>query len=188
MADINEIGFQPEEVLEQQAVKKGIGLFFGDKEANFFLNAGREITENILQESFLLYRIDIKNTPTHKLYGESKKKLFKEEIEIFGRINVDSKDPERISKGGPIKKGMGEFTAHIYIEQLRELGMIEMENGNTLVYDMREGDFIAFKGQYYKIYDNGFSNITNKNSWAGDRRFYITVKAIEIDEDVFRAR
>ena len=83
---------------------------------------------------------------------------------------------------------MGEFTAHVYIEQLRELGMIEMENGNTLVYDMREGDFIAFKGQYYKIYDNGFSNITNKNSWAGDRRFYLTVKAIEIDEDVFRAR
>lgn len=188
MADINEIGFQPEEVSEQLSIQKGVKLFFRGEESTFFLNAGREITEEILQESFLLYRMDLKMTPTHKLYGESKRKVYKDVVEIFARINVESKDPERMVKGGPVKKGMGEFIAHLYIEQLRELGLVEVDNGNTIVYDIREGDFIAFKGQYYKIYDNGYSNITNKNSWAGDRRFYITIKAIEIDEDVFRAR
>lgn len=188
MADINEIGFQPEEVSEQQAIQKGVKLFFRDEEANFFLSAGREITESILQESFLLYRMDLEATPTHKLYGESKRKMYKDAIEIFARINVESNEPERMVKGGPIKKGLGEFTAHLYLEQLRELGLVEVDNGNTIVYDIREGDFVAFKGQYYKIYDNGYANITNKHSWAGDRRFYISLKAIEVDEDVFRAR
>ena len=62
MADINEIGENPENLDSAEATPKGIKMFFGNKEANFFTNVGREITEGVLEESFLLYRIDLEKT------------------------------------------------------------------------------------------------------------------------------
>ena len=50
------------------------------------------------------------------------------------------------------------------------------------------GDFINYKSQFYQITDDGYSQINNQHSWAGDRRFYITIKAIEVDEDIMKGR
>jgi len=188
MSDINEIGKKPEAFKEHENNLKGINTFFGEKEATFFHSAGREISEQILQESFLLYRIDIRKTKTHKLYGEAKVKRWLPETEVFGRINVEVVEPTYHVKGGLVKKGMGVFTAHIYIEHLEELNLVTRKSDNEILVGFKTGDYLGFKGQFYEIYDDGYAQITNKHSWAGDRRFYVTIKANEIDEDVFKAR
>jgi len=188
MSDINEIGKKPQKFNEHENHLKGIDTFFGDKEASFFQTVGREISEKVLQESFLLYKIDLKKTKVHGLYGESKVKRWLPEIEIFARIDVEVTDPTLHVKGGLVKKGMGKFTAHIYIDHLEELGLITRKSDNEIISDIKIGDYVAFKGQYYEIVDDGYSQISNKYSWAGDRRFYITIKGIEVDEDVFKAR
>lgn len=188
MNNFNEIGKKTEKFNEHENNLKGIDKFFGEKEASFFHSAGREITERILNESFLLYRIDLKKTNIHALYGEAKVKRWLPEIEVFGRINVENNEPSYHVKGGLLKKGMGEFTAHVYLEHLNELNLVSQKSDNEVILNFRIGDFLGFKGQYYEITDNGFSQLSNKNSWAGDRRFYVTIKAIEVDEDVFRAR
>jgi predicted Zn-dependent protease len=188
MDNNREIGQKPQRFEEHENDLKGIKKFFGEKEAAFFHTTGREITEEILQESFLLYRLDLKKTRTHKLYGEAKIKRWKPEIEIFGRINVDVTDPSFHVKGGLVKKGMGQFTAHIYIEHLEELNLVSRKADNEIILGIKTGDFIGFKGQYYEIYDDGYANISNKHSWAGDRRFYVTIKGYEVDDDIFKAR
>jgi len=188
MNDTNEIGKKTEAFKKHENDLKGVGLFFGEKEASFFHSAGREITEKILLESFILYRIDLSKTQVHELYGESKVKRWFPEIEVFGRINVEVNDPSYHVKSGGIKKGMGIFTAHVYIEHLEELNLIERKSDNEIISNIKIGDFIGFKGQNYEVIDDGFSQISNKFSWAGDRRFYITIKGQEIDEDVFKAR
>jgi len=188
MPDLNEIGKKPKKATEHESNLKGINIFFGEKEAIFFHQAGREITEEILQESFLLFRIDLKKTETHKLYGEAIQKRWLPEIEIFGRINVEVEDPTFQVKGGISKKGLGKFTAHIYVEHLEELGLISRKSDNEIISGIRMGDFLEFKGQYYKIIDDGHSQISNKHSWAGDRKFYISIKGVEVDEGVFKAR
>jgi len=189
MADLTEIGRNPENFNSHEAVPKGIKLFFGEKERNFFSATGREITESVLQESFLLYRIDLNKTQTHKLYGESKRKVWLPEIQIFGRINVETQDPTYQVAGGIEKKGLGNLTAHIYIDQLEELNLITRQDGtNVIVSGIKMGHFIGYKGQFYKIVDDGYSQISNEFSWAGDRRFFVTIKAVEIDEDIFQGR
>jgi len=186
--DINEIGKNPENMDSAEAKPKGIKLFFGDKERAFFTNAGREVTEGIVQESFLLYRIDLEKTQPN-FYGQSKRKVWLPEIEIFGRINVEVKEPEYTVKGAVEKKGMGNLTAHIYLDLLEELGLItKQQNTNVIVSGIKMGHFIGFKGQFYKIVDDGYSQISNEFSWAGDRRFFVTIKAVEVDEDVFQGR
>lgn len=188
MTDIRKIGTNQEDVNKLLNDVKGIKLFFSDKEADFFTSTGREITEDILQSSLLLFKIDYKKTKLHPLYGESKIKHYLPPIEIFGRINVEVTEPSYQTKGGLIKKGFGNLTAHIYIEQLRELELIEKEQGNIIITKIKMGDYVNYKGQYYQITDDGYSQISNKHSWGGDRRFYISIKACEIDEDIMKGR
>lgn len=190
MADLNEIGEGPEKLRNDESKPDGIDLFFGEKERTFFSQAGREITESILKESFMLYRIDLKKTQTHSLYGEAKsyQKVWKPEVKVLGRINVEAVSPEYMADGGIVKKGFGELTAHVYMDHLEELGLAKFEQNQMVVFDLNDGDFIGYKDQYYKITNNGHSQISNEFSWGGDRRFYITITAIEVDEDVFKAR
>jgi len=188
MSDLKEIGKKPEEFQEHETKPKGIKMFFGEKEADFFSKVGREVTEDILQESFLLYRINLKKTKTHALYGESKKKAWLPEIQIFGRVNVEVTEPTYQAKKGIVKKGFGVFTAHIYLNHLEELGLVEKKGNSEYITGIKMGDFAAFKGQYYKITDDGYSQISNEYAWAGDRKFFITIKGVEVDEDIFKAR
>jgi hypothetical protein len=168
---------KPSEAKNLDGSQKGIGLFFGEKERRFFESAGREISEDILQESFILYRIDYKRTRTHDLYGESKKKQYLTPVEVFGRINVEAQAPEYMTPGGLIRKGYGKITASIYVTHLDELGV-----------EVRMGDFVYHKGNYYEIIDDGSSNIDNQHSWGGDKLFSITIKGTEVNSDVFNAR
>jgi len=188
MSDLNNIGKKPQEVEDHNSSPKGVKMFFGDAEANLFGSLGREVTEDWLKESFLLYRIDLQKTDAHPLYGETKQKVYKEPIEVYGRINTQSEDSKNHFAGGPVKRGHGMMEAHVYLEHLQELGLVTKENDQDVVLDLKIGDFLEFKGQFFRIIEDGYAQINNQNAWAGDRRFYITIKAREVDEDQFNAR
>jgi hypothetical protein len=173
----NENTPKPEEAKQLDINKKGIKLFFGEKERRLLDGMGREIVNDILLESFLLYRIDYRTTKTHRVYGEAKQKVYEAPTEIFGRVTVETDSPSYFAPGGLIREGLGKFTAHVYLTHLEELGV-----------NIRMGDFIYHKGNYYEIIDNGASDINNKFAFGSDKFFYITIKAVEVNSDVFQAR
>lgn len=173
----NEGEKKPEEAKNQDLSRKGIDLFFGEQERALFESLGREITMDILKESFVLYRVDYAKTKTHKLYGEAKKKVYETPVEVFGRINVEVEAPEYMTPGGIIKKGYGKITADVYRSHLNELNV-----------NVRMGDFLYFKGHYYEVVDDGSSNIGNEQSYAGDITFSIKIVGIRVKDDVFNAR
>ncbi len=174
---LNKNDRKPKEAKELDSSEKGVHLFFGEKERRFFENAGKEITIEILQESFILYRIDYRRTKSHDLYGEAKKKIWLPPAEVFARINVESDGPEYLTKGGIIRKGFGKISAHIYLSHLDELNVV-----------VKMGDFIYHKGNYYEIVDDGSSNTSNQHAFGGDKHFYISIKGTEVNSDVFKAR
>lgn len=173
----NENVQKPEQARQLDVDKKGVNLFFGEKERALFLQLGSEVTMSQLQESFLLYRIDYKTTKTHAFYGESKQKNYLPEIEIFGRINVESDGPEYLAPGGMIRQGLGKLTAHVYLHHLEEKNV-----------EIRMGDFIYYKTNFYEIVDDGKSNISNEYAFGSDKFYYITIKGTEVNSDVFKAR
>jgi hypothetical protein len=176
--DFNPDDQKPQEAKDLDVERAGISLFFNpEKEGVFFENAGREITNRILQESFLLFRINYQKTRTHSLYGESKKKEWDAPVKIYGRINVEVQDPSYLGPSGPMRKGFGQITAHVYLSHIKEL--------NT---EVRVGDYMYHKGNYYEIIDDGSANISNQHAWGGDKQFYLTIKGVEVNSDVFKAR
>ena len=188
MADLNEINKKPQHEDEIFDAPKGIKLFLGDKDVAFLTSVGRELTESWLQESFLLYRIDLNKTKVHKIYGEAKFKVWREPVEIYGRINVEVEEPKFHTQGGMLKRGMGKMKASMYLDHLEEIGLVKQKDGQYIELDLKTGDFIMFKNQYYEIKDDGFAQIANQYSYGGDRRFSLTITAVEVDEDRFRAR
>lgn len=184
----NDRNKRPEEANNNMSEKDGIDLFFGQKEANFFDQVGKEITVNILKESFILYRVDLTKTQTHDLYGEALVKEYKEPVEVFGRINVESQSPYYRTQRGIVKQGMGELTASLHLSHLQEIGILFEDQNGDIRSDLNKGDFIFFKGQYYELYDDGYSQISNQYAYAGDRRAFVTVKAKEVDRDIFNAQ
>lgn len=174
----------PSDAKKNFADKKGIGLFFGELEAKFFDQVAKELTINILQESFILYRVDLKRTRTHALYGESIVKQMRDPIEVFARINVEVSDPTYRTTKGIVKQGMGQLTASLHLSHLEEIGILT-KDGENINIDMKKGDYLAHKGQFYEIWDDGYAQISNEFSYAGDRRAFLTIKAKEVDRDVF---
>lgn len=174
---INEKENKPEKAKDIDVSKKGIDLFFGEKERRFMENTGREMVHDILKESFLLFKVDLIATKTHKLYGEAKKKRWLKEVEIFGRINVEAVDPKYMAPGGIIQKGLGNITAEVYMSHLSELNV-----------NVRIGDFMYHKGHYYEVVDDGSANISNEHAFGGDKLFYITIKGVRVKDDAFKAR
>ena len=170
-------GDNPEINQKLDTTEKGIQLFFGNAEEAFFQNAGREITEKILLESFILYRINLNKTRTHKLYGEAKFKAYLDPVEIFGLVNVEVEKPSYAAGDGLIKKGFGEFHAQIYLSHLQELKV-----------EIRMGDYTYYKGNYYEIIDDGSSNVSNKFTYGGDRFYYIDIAAVRVTKDKFEGR
>lgn len=173
----NENSNKPEEAKKLDVSKKGINLFFGEQEQRFMLSVGQEISSKILEELFLLYRIDYKTTKVHAVYGEAMQKNYLPAVEVYGRINVESDGPEMFGPGGPTRQGLGKITAHVYLEHLKELEV-----------EVRIGDYIYHKGNYYEIIDDGKSNISNQFAYGGDKFFYITIIGVEVNSDVFSAR
>ena len=168
---------KPEEAKCQDISKKGIDLFFGEKERTFWDSVGKEIVNNILKESFILYRVDLAKTNTHKLYGEAKRKAYKTPVEVFGRINVETEAPEYMASGGIIKKGFGKLTAGVFRSHLGELNV-----------NISMGDFMYFKGHFYEVVDDGSSNIGNEQAYAGDIAFSIKIVGIRVKDDVFNGK
>ena len=185
--DINEIQGQPQEQEEHEALPKGIGLFLGDEDVKFMSAVGREMVEDILSESFILYRVDMRKTVPN-FYGEAKRKVYKDPIQVFGRLDIESTAPGQQTPGGIMKRGVGTMTASVYLEHLVEIGLLIKKDGQHLQLDLKVGDFIMFKGQYFEIKDDGFSQLNNEYSYGGDRRFALIIKAVEVDEDKFKAR
>ncbi len=171
----NENTKKPEAAIQKDADKSGISLFFGEKEKALFLGLGSEAVMEQLQETFLLYRIDIKTTKVHPVYGEAKKKNYLPEVSIYGRINVESDGPEYV--GGLTRQGLGKISADVYLHHLEEKNV-----------EIRIGDYIYHKTNYYEIIDDGKSNLSNEFAFGSDKLFFITIKGIEVNSDVFKAR
>ncbi len=174
---LNENVKKPIEAHNLDAKKDGIGLFLGSDDVRYLNKLAREISEEQVRESFLLYRIDLKTTKTHALYGEAMFKNYLPAVEIYGLIDVESDGPEYLAPGGLIRYGMGKINAGVLLSTLEEANV-----------EIRMGDYIYHKGNYYEIIDDGKANLSNEYAYGGDKFFYINIKGVEVNGDVFKAR
>lgn len=151
----------------------GLPIFFGDKEEALFKALGRELIEDLVNQHFTLFSIDVANTESN-FYGESKNKVYRDPIEIKARIQIS--DTNLISEGGIRRMSKGDMKAGVYKEHLEELGV-----------QIHVGDFIKFQGKFYEVYDAGYNLDSMDRKFAADRDFMWEILARVVHEDVFKS-
>lgn len=112
-------------------------LFFGPREYKFFNDIAQELVEVVVRQEVKYYAIEEKLTSTHPLYGESKKKVFRQPTTISARILYQ--EPV-VTTGQFVDRS---YSIDVYFQ--KEV-LFRAINANP-----RIGDFIEWDGKFFEI-------------------------------------
>lgn len=158
------------------------GLFMNENSFNLDVMYGREFLKSDNVQEITLYRINIIETKTHKLYGQSKASDKKFMLPITLSVMVNIEDGEQKSYGnadaGITRDDTGSLRIGIYLDELNEKNT-EINRGDILMYNMS-----GTKNRYYEVMSANNVTDTSKKTIGGFKSYYKTVIATPVKEDV----
>lgn len=158
------------------------GLFMTDESFDLDIEYGRTwlLTDNV-QEVYI-HKINVIETKTHSLYGQTKakdKKYFAP-VKISALVNIE---PNQQSNYGDEKNGIprndtGKIIVSVFLKELEEKN-IDVDRGDIIQYNM-SGE----KNRYYEV-DNAM-NITDssENTRAGFKTYTKRITGYPVKEDI----
>lgn len=161
-----------------------ISKFFDESEFLYEIENGREFIEGDLNMVVVLYSVDIINSKTHELYGESSAEdiIFKTPVEL--KVKVSLEEPKNIS----YEKDMfriheyGNLKFEVYQQQLDELGV-----------DIKYGDFIGYSDfedniKFFQVVNDGRIYSNNENTFMGYKGFFRNITCVPADKNQFNIK
>jgi len=149
------------------------GFFFSDEDYDFQISIGMEYLNTQVNQTVVLYEVDMENTNLNSVYQEGKFDdiNFKTPVELNVLYNLE--EPELKSydtnklRGYYVKMGKLNFT--IYEK--------ELEENNC---DIKRGDYIGLQVtpehmEYFIVTNDGRVNYDNKHTLYGTRPYYRSV-------------
>ncbi len=124
--------------------------FISARDVNFFKGIARELVDEVIQNTIVLYKVNLNDTRTN-LYGESLNKTWHPGVEVYALIDKGDQDATY--------EGFGSST-YQSIEFKLDRWMLEEKN----VYP-QIGDIIYFNGSYFEI------DTTNEIQFVGGQTY-----------------
>jgi len=161
-----------------------ISKFFDEVEFEYEIENGREFIEGDLNMTVVLYSVDVKNSKTHELYGESSAEdiIFKTPIEL--KVKVILEQPKNLG----YEKDM--FRIHEYGNLVFEVFQKHLDELNV---DIKYGDFIGYSDfedniKFFQVVNDGkiFSN--NENTFISYKGYYRTITCSPSDKNQFNIK
>ena len=158
------------------------GLFMNEDSFNLEVSYGRHYIENDVVFKFLLYRVNVIETKSHKLYGQakSKDKKFFTPVELSAMIDVGEGEQSYYgnNEGGISREDTGSIEIGVYLDELKEK-KTEVNRGDLIAWN-QSGE----KTRYYEV--ENAQNVTDQttNTIAGMRPYYKLITGIPVKEDV----
>jgi len=158
------------------------GLFMTDNSFNLDVMYGRNFLQTDNAQEVTIYRINIIETKTHNLYGQSKAKdkKFMSPVKISVMVTVEDSKQEYYggNAGGISRDDSGNIVFGVYLTELEEK-KLEINRGDIVEYNL-SGE----KNRYYEIENvNNVTDTTNKTI-GGFKNYWKRVIAIPVKEDV----
>jgi hypothetical protein len=158
------------------------GLFMSDESFDLDVMYGRTwlVSDNV-QEVFI-HKINIIETKSHNLYGQTKaiNKKFFNPVKISAFVNVGANQQSNYAdeKNGIPRNDTGNITLNIYLKELEEKDLV-IDRGDIIQYNI-SGE----KNRYYEV-DNAM-NVTDstENTRGGFRNYIKKVTGIPVKEDI----
>lgn len=156
------------------------GLYMSDESFDLDIEYGRQFLRTDNVHLITLYRLDIIESKSHDLYGQSKPsdRKYLEPIKLY--VSISTKDSNQIdyADSGIIRDDVGGIEFGIYIK--------ELEENNT---DINRGDIVSYnmsgsKNRYFEV--ENANNIVDETSktFGGYKPYWRKVTAVPVKDDV----
>lgn len=161
-------------------------MFYSEESFNYELMMGKNYIEQDINQTIVLYEVDLDNTNVSDVYYEipSGEVKFKTPKELHVIYSIDDSDlrsyNNKHSVGAYLKVGKLKFG--VYQKTLDELDC-----------DIKRGDYVGVPinsehMEYFVIVDDGKVNYDNKHTMYGTVPFYRTCTAAPVDKNEFNGK
>lgn len=159
-------------------------MFFSKEDFNLEMEIAREYMEHDMNQTVVLFEVDLSKTNTDDIYHEANKKniRFKSPVELTVRYEISDSEmrsyDRNSNKGLYAKPGILTFT--VLNETLEEVDR-----------DIKRGDYIGVQITpeeiiYFTVFDDGkVASYANSNTLYGIKPFYRNVKCNYVDPAEF---
>lgn len=159
-------------------------MFFSKEDFNLEMEIAREYMGHDMNQTVVLFEVDLSKTNTDDIYHEAKKEniRFKPPVELTVRYEISDSEmhsyEKTLNKGIYSKPGVLTFT--ILTETLEEIGR-----------DIKRGDYIGVQITpeeiiYFTVFDDGkVASYANSNTLYGIKPFYRSIKCNYVDPAEF---
>lgn len=152
-------------------------MFFREEEFSLEISMGREYYNNDTRYTILYYPVDVINSKSHKLYGETppEQKQFLTSKELTIMPNFSGARSENMSEGGIVRQDVDSFNFSVYIQELEDKS-VKLKRGDFFSYD--HGD----RKRFYEVSDINFVQDIGQNM-VGQKPYYYSIKAVPAKKD-----
>ena len=159
-------------------------MFFSKEDFNLEMEIAREYMEHDMNQTVVLFEIDLSKTNTDDIYHEANKRniRFKPPIELTVRYEISDSEmrsyDKNTNKGMYAKPGVLSFT--VLNDTLEEVNR-----------DIKRGDYIGVQITpeemiYFSVFDDGkIASYSNSNTLYGIKPFFRNIKCNYVDPAEF---
>jgi len=158
-------------------------LFYSKADFEFEQEVGKEYIEEDMNQTAVLYQVDLSKTNADDIYGETNpdQVQYLPPVEfhcVYEIQKPELKAYEKTKNLGTYQK-TGKLTLGVYQATLDELGV-----------DVKKGDYIGIqinneKLLFFSVVNDGKNNYDNEHTMFGTVPFYRTIECAPVDESEF---
>lgn len=160
-------------------------LFYSEDDFAFEREVGKNYIEQDMNQTVVLYQVDLDKTNPDALYGETQANqvAYKAPVEIHCVYEISEPELKSYDKTKNLGTYMktGKLTIGVYQETLDELGV-----------DIKKGDYIGVQVsqthmEYFTVFNDGRNNYDNAHTLFGVEPLFRTIEGYQIDKSEFTA-
>jgi len=159
-----------------------MGLFMTEDSFDLDVMYGRNYLQTDNPQFVIIYRINLLETKSHTLYGQSKPKdkSFMAPVRINVMVVVEEGKQEYYGNnpGGIVRDDTGNISFGVYLKELEEK-QLEINRGDIIEYNMS-----GQKNRYYEV--ENANNVTDetKKTIGGFKSYWKKINGVPVKEDI----
>lgn len=158
------------------------GLFMSDNSFDLDVMYGRNYLQTDNAQEVILHRINIIETKSHNLYGQTKPKdkKYLSPVNLSVMVSVEASKQEYYggNQGGITRDDTGALSFGIYLKELEEKN-VEVSRGDIIEYNM-SGE----KNRYYEVENANMVSDETTKTIGGFKPYWKKITATPVKEDV----
>ena len=142
----------------------------------------KELIEEDMNFTVVLYRIDKQNSNYDDVYGESRPReiRFLPPVELKVILTLDKAENKTYGNNGYMRyQEYGNLTFNVLTTHLKEKN-VDISYGDIVGYSDREDNL-----KYFEVFDDGKINSDNAHTHYGYKAYYRSISCVTVDRNDF---